>query len=112
MGATSDPGSDWRSGNHVTSDACPREDGSQLLLDSEAREFEEDMKTAALTLPFFVDPNVKASARHYENITWYPGRAIVDRRKQAYFDAHPQIRAHSDQLLPDDYNSSDDENLM
>ena len=25
MGATSDPGSDWRSGNHVTSDPCPRE---------------------------------------------------------------------------------------
>ncbi|KAF8334555.1 hypothetical protein F5887DRAFT_1256380 [Amanita rubescens] len=120
MGATSDPGSDRRSGNHVTSDACPREelyadmiepDGSQLLLDSEAREFEEDMKTAAHTLPFFVDP-VKASARHYENITWYPGRAIVDRRKQGYFDAHPQIRAHSGQLLPDDYNSSDDENLV
>jgi hypothetical protein len=53
-----------------------------------------------------------ASARHYENLTWYPGWAIVDRRKQAYFDAHPQIRAHSDQLLPDDYNSSDDEDLM
>ena len=56
-----------------------------------------------------MDPNVKASARHYENITWYPGRAIVDRRTQAYFDAHPQIRAHSGQLLSDDYNSSDDE---
>jgi hypothetical protein len=28
-------------------------DGSQLLLDSEARELEEDMKTAARTLPFF-----------------------------------------------------------
>jgi hypothetical protein len=27
-------------------------DGSQLLLDSEAQEFEEDMKTAAHTLPF------------------------------------------------------------
>ena len=34
-----------------------------------------------------MDPNVKASARHYENITWYPGRAIADKRKQAYFDA-------------------------
>jgi hypothetical protein len=28
-------------------------DGSQSLLDSEAREFEEDMKKAARTLPFF-----------------------------------------------------------
>ena len=28
-------------------------DGSQLLLESEAREFEEDIKTAAHTLPFF-----------------------------------------------------------
>ena len=34
-----------------------------------------------------MDPNVKASARHYENITWYPGRAIADKRKPAYFDA-------------------------
>lgn len=47
MNATSDPGSDWRSGSHVTSDACPREDDTQLLLDSEAREFEEDMETAS-----------------------------------------------------------------
>ena len=72
MGATSDPGSNWRSGNHIMFDACPREgrawptshlpelyadiiepDGGRLLLDSEAREFEEDMKTAAHTLPFF-----------------------------------------------------------
>ena len=49
-----------------------------------------------------VDPNIKASARHYENIPWYPGKAIVERRKQAYFDAHPQIRALGGQLLPDD----------
>ena len=28
-------------------------DGNQLLIDSEAQEFEEDMKTAARTLPFF-----------------------------------------------------------
>ncbi|KAF8308465.1 hypothetical protein F5887DRAFT_912377, partial [Amanita rubescens] len=60
------------SGGGGGTDACPREgrawptshlpelyadiiepDGSQLLLDSEAREFEEDMKTAAHTLPFF-----------------------------------------------------------
>ena len=62
-----------------------------------------------ISIILIVDPNVKASARHYENITWYPGKAIVERRKQAYFDAHPQIRAHSGQLLPDDYNSSDDD---
>ena len=72
MDATSDPGSDRSSGSHVTSDACPREgrawptshlpelyanniepDGSQLLLDSEAQEFQEDMKKASRTLPFF-----------------------------------------------------------
>lgn len=28
MGATSDQGSDWRNGSHVTPDACPREDDS------------------------------------------------------------------------------------
>ena len=62
-----------------------------------------------LDISIVVDPTVKASARHYEEITWYPGSAIVDRRKQAYLDAHPQIRAHSGQLLPDDFNSLDDE---
>ena len=53
-----------------------------------------------------VNPNIEAGPRHYENIVWYPGKAAVERRKQAYFDAHP---AHSDRLLPDDYNMSDEE---
>ncbi|KAF8722358.1 hypothetical protein AX14_009863 [Amanita brunnescens Koide BX004] len=79
---------------NVASDACPREDGSQLLRDSEARELEQDMKEAARALTFFLDPNGKVDARHYEHILWYPGMAIVERRKQAYLDAHPQIRAH------------------
>jgi hypothetical protein len=65
-----------------------------------------------LLTSIIMDPNGKADARHYENIVWYPGRAIVERRKQAYLDAHPQIRAHSGQLLPDDYNLSDDEDLV
>jgi hypothetical protein len=39
------------------------------------------------------------------------GRQLL-RRKQAYIDAHPQIRAHGGRLLPDDYNSSEDENLV
>jgi len=72
---TSGPSGNLRSSKHITSDACPREDGSQFLLDRETQEFEEDMKTAAHTLPFFVDPNREANARHYENIVWYPGKA-------------------------------------
>ena len=70
------------------------------------------IRVNSLDISIVVDPNVKASASHYENIVWYPGKAIVERRKQAYFDAHPEIRAHSDQLLPADYNSSDDENSV
>jgi len=101
-----------RSRKHVTPDACSREDGSRLSLDREAQELEEDMKKAARTLPFFVDPNREADPGHYENIVWYPGKAAVERRKQAYLDAHPQIRAHSGHLLPDDYDSSDDKNLV
>jgi hypothetical protein len=42
-----------------------------------------------------VDPNGKADANHYQNIVWYPGKAAVERKKQAYLEAHPQIRAHS-----------------
>ena len=33
----------------------------------------------------------------------------MERRKQAYFNEHPQIRAHSDRLLLDTYDASDDE---
>jgi len=98
-----------RSRKRVKSDACPREDGTQFL-DRETQELEEDMKLAARTLPFFVDPNREADPGYYEDIVWYPGKAAVERQKQAYFDSHPQIRAHSGPLLPDDYNSSDDEN--
>jgi hypothetical protein len=80
------------------------------------------MKKAARTLPFFrkystcnicnylltsitVDPNGNTDPYYYETLPWYAGIGIVERRKRAYFDAHPEIRAHSDQLLPDDYDS-------
>lgn len=45
-----------------------------------------------------VDPTIKASAHDYHNIVWYPGMEVVERRKQAYLESHPQIRAHSDEL--------------
>jgi hypothetical protein len=70
--ATSGPSRNLRSSNRVRSDVGPQEgrtspishlselyanviepDGSQLLLDGETREFEEDSKKAARTLPFF-----------------------------------------------------------
>ncbi|KIM40496.1 hypothetical protein M413DRAFT_412424 [Hebeloma cylindrosporum] len=51
------------------------------ILDLEAQELEEDMKEAARILPFFV---IEASPSHYENIVWYPGKAAVEGRKQAY----------------------------
>jgi len=59
-----------------------------------------------------VDPNIQADPCRYEDIAWYPGKAAVERRKQAYLDAHPEIRAHSDRLLSDNYNSSDNESLV
>ena len=66
----------------------------------------------ALTVSIIVDPNKTATlANKYETIVWYPGHAAVERRKQAYFKEHPQIRAHSDRLLPDSYDASDDEPL-
>jgi hypothetical protein len=84
------------------------------------------MRKAARTLPFFgmcianrcasaltistsVDPSQKASPSRYENILWYPGQAAMERRKQAYLNEHPQIKSHSDRLLPDTYDASDDE---
>lgn len=56
-----------------------------------------------------VDLTQMASPYQYKNIFWYPGRKAVERRKQAYFNEHPQIRAHSDRLLLDTYDASDDE---
>jgi len=92
---TSRPSRNLRSSKHVMSDACPREDGKPK---------NSDMKKVAHTLPFFVDPNREADARHYENIVWYPGKVAVERRKQAYLDAHPQIRAHSGRLPSNMYS--------
>lgn len=59
-----------------------------------------------------MDPNGQADPWHYETIPWYPGLEIVERRKQEYIHAHPQIRAHSDQVLPDDCHLSDDEAVV
>ena len=56
-----------------------------------------------------VDPDQKANPSMYERIHWYPGRAAMERKKLAYLNEHPQIRSHSDQLLPDDYDASDDD---
>jgi len=56
-----------------------------------------------------VDPTETVSPFRYEDTVWYPGHAAVERRKQAYFNEHPQIRSHSDRLLPDTYDASDDD---
>jgi hypothetical protein len=55
-----------------------------------------------------VDPSQTVSPFRYENTVWYPGHAALERRKQAYLKEHPQIRAHGDRLLPDNYDTSDD----
>jgi hypothetical protein len=50
-----------------------------------------------------VNPNQKASQWRYEQIQW-----AMERKKQAYLNENPQIRAHSDQVLPDSYESDDE----
>ena len=62
-----------------------------------------------LIVSIIVDPTKTVSRFRYEDTVWYPGHAAVERRKQAYFNEHPQIRSHSDRLLPDTYDPSDDE---
>jgi hypothetical protein len=45
-----------------------------------------------------VNSGIEPTASDYENIIWYPGIKVVQRRKQAYLDSHPNITAHDDQL--------------
>ncbi|KAF5378095.1 hypothetical protein D9615_007609 [Tricholomella constricta] len=71
---------------------------SQSALEADTCEIEADLKAAARDLPFFVDPTIKPTAYNYENVVWYPGMGVVERRKQAYLDRHPNIRAHSELL--------------
>ena len=42
-----------------------------------------------------VDASIEPTAYEYENFVWYPGMGVVERRKQAYLDSHPNIRAHN-----------------
>ena len=45
-----------------------------------------------------VDSTIEPTFNYYDTLPWYPGKGVVDRRKQAYLDSHPNIRAHSDAL--------------
>ena len=45
-----------------------------------------------------VDSTIEPTAHNYEHIVWYPGIQVVQRRKQAYLDSHPHIRAHNSPL--------------
>jgi hypothetical protein len=47
-----------------------------------------------LITSILVDSSIEPTAYEYENIFWYPGMDVVERRKQAYLDSHPHIRAH------------------
>ena len=90
--------------------------------DADTCEIKEDLRVAACNHPFFgmckvtvfesalltlilVDPTIEPTAHDYHNIVWYPGIKVVQRRKQAYFDSHPQIRAHSDQVMQSNNDS-------
>ncbi|KAK2467659.1 hypothetical protein APHAL10511_000514 [Amanita phalloides] len=80
------------------------EDTSDLV--STSQELQEDIETAIKTRHFFfVDPDEVATPVQYHTLGWYPGRGAVERKTHAYLAANPQIRAHIDQMLPDDYDS-------
>ena len=51
---------------------------------------------------FIVKDTVVASAYAYENINWYPGWEVVERKKKEYMDAHPNIQAHSEACVSPD----------
>jgi hypothetical protein len=51
-----------------------------------------------------VEPEGIANPYAYENMMWYPGSGIVERKKLEYMDTHPNIRAHS-QLCASDTDS-------
>ena len=88
--------------------------GDNSSLDADTHEIEEDSGRAALDHPFLgmpqvkamcepvlltwcpVDPSIEPTAHDYHHIVWYPGMRVVQRRKQAYLDSHPHIRALSD----------------
>jgi hypothetical protein len=42
-----------------------------------------------------VDASIEPTAHEYENIVWYPGMGVVERRGRAYLDSHPHIRARN-----------------
>jgi hypothetical protein len=85
---------------------------NQSSLEADAHEIEEDLRKAARDHPFLgmcevivcksmlmtpnpVDSTIEPTAHNYDQILWYPGMQLVERRKHAYLDSHPNIRAHS-----------------
>jgi hypothetical protein len=95
---------------------------SQFSIEADAPEIEDDLKVAARNHPFFgmcevtvfesvlltlvlVDSTIEPTAHDYHNIVWHPGIKVVQRRKQAYLDSHPQIRAHINQLTQNNSDS-------
>jgi hypothetical protein len=91
----------------------------------EAHELDEDIAKAKRVAPFFrmslkpflssqylsnvfvliVEPEGVANPYAYENMMWYPGYGIVERKKLEYMDAHPNIRACSELCASSDTDS-------
>ena len=57
-----------------------------------------------------VDSSIDPTAYHYHTIPWYPGIEVVERRKQAYLDSHPNIRASSGPMMQDDGGMDESDN--
>jgi hypothetical protein len=58
-----------------------------------------------------VEPEGVANPYVYENMMWYPGSGIVERKKLECMNAHPNIRAYSRLCASSDTNSSSDTDL-
>jgi hypothetical protein len=90
----------------------------------EAHELDEDIAKAKRVAPFFrmslkpdftvlvsnvfvliVEPEGVANPYAYQNMMWYPGSGIVEKKKLEYMDAHPNIRAYSEQCASSDTDS-------
>jgi len=90
----------------------------------EAHELNEDIAKAKRVAPFFrmslelsftvlvsnvfvliVEPDGVANPYAYQNMMWYPGSGIAERKKLEYMDAHPNIRAYSELCVSSDTDS-------
>lgn len=101
-----DDKSDSSPGGSAVSPPSNADADSHNNVADEEHELEEDMKLAALRLPYIfcpdlVEANPKLActdayrAHQVDTLEWYPGRCRVQRMKEEYIGANPQVRTTS-----------------